>query len=221
MTKVMFKLSQPLSAKGIKGSWLRVVGLSLFMLPINSVLADSAKAKTEQNELSALSIEQVEQRLNIQGGGIDNHQGDFIQKKYFTVLKNPFLSTGSFEISAEQFIWQTLKPIDSAIIFKNDQLYFKDSSGIKKAPAQAASIAILLRDLIGGDFAGLTSKFTFYGDQTSAHCVTLKPIQASMRTFIEQIILCGESNVDSLVLYDTNMNRTEISMSYTQSYNDK
>lgn len=210
-----------LTKKTLTVKCVGIVVMSLFILPIKSVLAESAKASTGLAELSALSIEAVEKRLNIRGSGFDNQQGDFVQKKYFKVLKKPFISSGSFEISTEQFIWKTLKPIESAIVFKNEQLYFNDSSGNKKAPAQAATVAVLLRDLIGGDFTGLTNQFGFYGDQSAAQCVMLKPVQTSMKIFIEQISLCGEGKVDSLVLYDTNSNKTEISMSYTKLNNDK
>jgi hypothetical protein len=187
---------------------------SLFL--INSAIAENTVIATTSAYKVSLSVEQVEKRLQIEQGDLYNQHGDFIQRKYFKVLKKPFLSSGSFEISNNQFIWKTSKPVESAIIFKNGELYFKDNSGSKKAPAQASTIAQLLQHLIAGNFTALTDSFAFYDDNNTANCVTLKPKTSSMTAFIEQIILCGENQVDEFVLFDKNMNRTEISISYNK-----
>jgi len=179
-------------------------------------MADNTVKPTTLADKVSLSVEQVEKRLQINPGSDVSQHGDFIQRKYFKVLKKPFLSSGSFEISNNQFIWKTSKPVESAIIFKNGELYFKDNSGSKKAPAQASTIAKLLQHLIAGNFTALKSSFLFYDDNNTADCVTLKPKTSAMTAFIEQIILCGEKQVDEFVLFDKNMNRTEISISYNK-----
>jgi len=183
---------------------------------IKSAIADNSVMPATSAAKVSLSVKQVENRLQTEQGGLNSQQGDFIQRKYFKVLKKPFLSSGSFEISKDEFIWKTRKPVESAIIFNNGELYFKDNSGSKKAPAQASTIAQLLQYLIAGNFTALTSSFVFYDDNNTANCVTLKPKTSSMSAFIEQIILCGENQVDEFVLFDKNMNRTEISISYNK-----
>jgi len=187
------------------------------LFSINLAIADNTVIPTTLADKVSLSVEQVEKRLQLQQGDVDSQQGDFIQRKYFKVLKKPFLSSGSFEISNDEFIWKTTKPVESAIIFNNGELHFTDKSGSKKAPAQASTIAKLLQHLIAGNFTALTSSFLFYDDNNTANCVTLKPKTSAMSTFIEQIILCGEKQVDEFVLFDKNMNRTEISISYNKA----
>ncbi|WP_114325584.1 outer membrane lipoprotein carrier protein LolA [Candidatus Colwellia aromaticivorans] len=186
------------------------------LFSINSAIADNTVIPTTSADKVSLSVEQVENRLQINQGGFVSQQGDFIQRKYFKVLKKPFLSSGNFVISNDEFIWKTRKPVESAITFNNGELYFKDNSGSKKAPAQASTIAQLLQHLIAGNFTALTNSFAFYDDNNTANCVTLKPKTSSMTAFIEQIILCGDKQVDEFVLFDKNMNRTEISISYNK-----
>ncbi len=186
------------------------------LFSINSAMADNTVKPTTLADKVSLSVEQVENRLQIQQGGFASQQGNFIQRKYFKVLKNPFISSGNFVISNNEFIWKTAKPVESAIIFNNGELYFKDNAGSKKAPAQASTIAQLLQYLIAGNFTALTSSFAFYDDNNTSNCVTLKPKTSEMTTFIEQIILCGKKQVDEFVLFDKNMNRTEISISYNK-----
>jgi hypothetical protein len=189
---------------------------TIVIFPINSAIADNTEKPITSAVKVSLSVQQVAKRLQIQQGDFDSQQGDFIQRKYFKVLKKPFLSSGSFEISNDEFIWKTHNPVESAIIFNNGELHFTDKSGSKKAPAQASTIAKLLQHLIAGNFTALTSSFLFYDDNNTANCVTLKPKTSAMSTFIEQIILCGEKQVDEFVLFDKNMNRTEISISYNK-----
>jgi hypothetical protein len=194
---------------------------SCVLLTSKSAIADDNIIPSTLNEKLALSVKQVEKRLQIHQRGPRNQQGNFIQRKYFKVLKKPFLSSGNFNISNDEFIWKTYKPVESAIIFINGDLYFKDNSGNKKAPAQAVTIAQLLQHLIAGNFTALTKSFAFYDANNTANCVTLKPKTSSMAAFIEQIILCGDKQVDEFVLFDKNMNRTEISISYIDNYSDK
>ena len=189
----------------------------LFIFPVNSAIADNKVKPTNLADKMSLSVEQVAKRLQIQQDGFASQQGIFNQRKYFKILKNPFISSGTFVISNDELIWKTVKPVESAITFDNGKLYFSDNSGSKKAPAQASTIAQLLQYLIAGNFTALTRSFAFYDDNNTVNCVTLKPTTLSMTSFVEKIILCGEQQVDEFILFDKNMNRTEISISYNKT----
>jgi len=166
------------------------------------------------NPENVISAQEAESHLNIQSGTTLNKVGAFVQKKFFKVLSKPFISSGEFRISDNQFSWQTLKPVKSAITYKNNQLFFEDSTGNKKAPPQADTVSRLLRTLISGNMKGLSDSFSFYVGDNTSQCVSLVPKQATMSQFIEQIDVCGNRDVETFVLYDKNKNRTEISLSY-------
>ena len=166
-----------------------------------------------------ISVDEVTLKLNIQPTKNINQQGHFVQKKFFTVLNKPFVSSGNFQVSENLLLWQTIKPVTSLIEYREQSLVIKDAAGNSRVPPQAETIAKLMRYLISGDFQGLTNTFHFYDDE-SKDCVQLKPVNASMSQFIEKIRLCGNVQVKQFVLFDKSNNSTEISLSYNSLDSD-
>ena len=160
-----------------------------------------------------ISVDEVSLKLNIQPRENINQQGHFVQKKFFNVLKKPFVSSGYFQVSENLLLWQTIKPVSSSIEYRDQSLVITDAAGNTQVPPQAETIAKLMRYLISGNFQGLTNNFYFYDDESKS-CVQLKPVNASMSQFIEKIRLCGNVQVKQFVLFDKSNNSTEISLSY-------
>lgn len=141
--------------------------------------------------------------------------GSFVQHKYFTVLKNPISATGEFFFDHELgFIWQTNKPIYSALHLKQDGLYSVDHLKKVKRIKNASSIAKVLMNAISGDLTALQSEFSL-SQNIDEQCVQLSPKDDVIAKVIRLIKLCGAETVEHLVLFETSGNRTEIDVSLT------
>ncbi|MGB1199948.1 MAG: LolA family protein [Cognaticolwellia aestuarii] len=165
-----------------------------------------------------LSVEQVKQRLSLnvkQFASGDSVSGSFIQKKYFKVLKLPFKSNGEFTFSEQEFVWQTLVPVNSAIIFSDNKLQQQNAQGQVTELPNIDGLARLLPDLLQARFDNLAMRFSF-AEHNKANCVSLTPEDQNLKQAISNMSLCADNNgqVSNIELLDQNNNKTEIALSY-------
>jgi len=153
--------------------------------------------------------------------------GSFVQNKYFTVLKNPIVSTGELYLDqALGFVWHTSKPIASTMILKDAGLFSIDHRQQQKQINNATPIATVLMSALSGDVAALESEFTLtektWPDSELSQgvsenvCLVLTPKDAIIAKVMRTIELCGQDTVDHLVLYEASGNRTEIAIKLTE-----
>lgn len=189
--------------------------LSLLMtIFINTALAQDSKQDiaAKKNIKTELSTQQASNILlltkNMQ------RQGQFTQHKYFKVLKKPFVSKGTFSVNQQDFLWQTLKPAKSAIIFEQGMLYIEEA-GVKKPMPHALGFSSIIRLLIAGDFNELADEFSFFTANV-AQCITLLPKDSDVSKVINSLTLCGAGQADKITLLDAQHNKTDIMLSYTR-----
>ncbi|MDX2319229.1 MAG: outer membrane lipoprotein carrier protein LolA [Moritella sp.] len=152
--------------------------------------------------------------------------GKFVQNKYFTVLKNPVISTGELYLDQSLgFVWHTSKPVVSTMLLKNDGLFSIDHRQQQTKIKNATPIAAVLMSALSGDLAALESQFSLAASSTntaltktastSQTCIELTPKDETIAKVMRVIELCGEDTVEHLVLFETSGNRTEIALSLT------
>ncbi len=154
--------------------------------------------------------------------------GTFVQNKYFTVLKNPVISTGELYLDQSLgFVWHTSKPIASTMILKGDGLFSIDHRQQQKKINNATPIATVLMSALSGDLSALASQFSLAATSstntsstkttaTRQTCIELTPKDATIAKVMRVIELCGSDTVEQLVLFETSGNRTEIAIKLTE-----
>jgi hypothetical protein len=135
-------------------------------------------------------------------------KGSFEQKKYFQLLKKPFVTTGQYEIDPTTFIWHTLHPIEQVIRYQDGNLQESNAQGEFISRPQALPYVALIKPILNGDFAALESQFTLVNDQGS--CIKLVPKQTQMAQLFASFSICGKDKIQKITLFDRQNNKTEI-----------
>lgn len=170
------------------------------------ILSFTSQAEAE------LTAKQAQQILQMDHTELQTRAGTFEQKKYFKVLKRPFVSSGNFDIKAGYLNWQTVAPIQSGIIFDDGTLYLINSKGEQKVAPKAEHFAHLLVALLQGDIDTLSRTFIF--NQQSEKCISLLPREQAIAQAISLITICSQGKQQQISLFDTQENRTDISLNY-------
>ncbi|GIC76890.1 outer membrane lipoprotein carrier protein LolA [Moritella sp. F3] len=198
------------------GSWLRL--LLLMSLAGNVFAADDVSvANSGQIQPSAAPLD-----LLSQFKPLTIASGTFVQNKFFTVLKNPVISTGELYLDQSLgFVWHTSKPIESTMLLKGDGLFTIDHRQQQTKINNATPIATVLMSALSGDLTALESQFSLAAtspakaSSASQTCIELTPKDATIAKVMRVIELCGSETVEHLVLFETSGNRTEIALSLT------
>lgn len=206
-------------------SWLRL--LVLMSLAGNVFAADLNSAEIaalNSDKIEGLSSESVTSPLALlsQFKPLTIASGTFVQNKYFTVLKNPVISTGELYLDqALGFVWHTSKPIAATMLLNKEGLFAIDHRQQKQKINNATPIATVLMSALSGDLTALESQFslaaTSFTKTASANqtCIELTPKDVTIAKVMRVIELCGNDTVEHLVLFETSGNRTEIELNLT------
>ena len=201
---------------------MRIIALMasfLFLITLSTAKAElNEEPNTEKGANEFLSAEQAVNLLKLAPNLALS--GQFIQKKYFKILKKPFISQGEFNVNDQQFTWRTLTPIKSAVIFKDNTLYLENAKGELSKQNKAQDIGYLMQQLLSGQFKQLSQHFsitatTYTGEPKP--CLLLLATNNSFAQVFKQIRLCGEGNISTISLYDPQANATDIALSYEQA----
>ena len=215
------------------GSWLRLLLLmslagNVFAADLNSdeivalssdKIEDLSSGQIKGSSASSMSSRSTKAPLALlsQFKPLTIASGTFVQNKYFTVLKNPVISSGElFLDQALGFVWHTSKPIASTMILKDEGLFSINHRQQQKQINNATPIATVLMSALSGDLAALESQFSLAATASSNQtCVELTPKDVTIAKVMRVIELCGKDTVEHLVLFETSGNRTEIELSLT------
>lgn len=151
--------------------------------------------------------------------------GSFTQHKFFKVLKQPITSQGEFYFDVNLgLLWQTNKPLYSALVLKNGGVYTEDGQTPAKALKGAESLSLMLLSILSGDRAQLVENFTLT-ESTTSGCINLKPNMAKLAKVMKIIELCQKYSEDEsvadfnqiarIILHEHSDNRTEINVKLT------
>lgn len=151
--------------------------------------------------------------------------GSFEQRKYFTVLKQPIRSQGELYFDVDKgLLWQTNKPVHSALILKNNSVFTEDGVNPAKELKGASSLSLMLLSIMSGDRAKITENFTIT-ESKAVECRILTPKLAQLAKVMQSIELCvdnlqvdnelGLKHINRIVLREHSGNRTEIDVKLT------
>ena len=150
--------------------------------------------------------------------------GNFEQKKYFKILKQPILSSGEiFFDKALGFYWQTLRPVASVMLLKNTGLYTDNGESSLKKINGAGTLAQVLMNAMSCNLQSLTTEFDVKV-ANNGYCVSLTPKSNHLVKVINLIELCsskeGKSIKDNVLplekisIFELSGNRTEITVDF-------
>ncbi|MCK8046551.1 outer membrane lipoprotein carrier protein LolA [Shewanella sp. 1CM18E] len=162
-------------------------------------------------------------------------KGHFTQARYLKVLKKPLISHGEFVFANNiGVIWQQNKPFASTLILKDKQLIQVDSQGrisVNHAEQTSANMLSdimpkLLNALLSGDITALKQHFELSLIMPSAKTnnvssspastqwqLGLKPLDAIVQKAMPKLVLTGAQQIQSLVLFSDNGDRSQIEFS--------
>ena len=190
------------------------LGFILLFIAINSAGAstiendDIEKNSIESIEIPTanISLEQLKQLTSLPLA-----LGTFEQRKYFTILKQPIVSTGEVYLDqALGFVWQTQHPISSVLRLKKSGLYMQDAVSPEREVKGAGTITQVLMNALSGNISALENEFNFQPSKQKA-CISLIPKENLLVNVMKAIDLCMVDNkLKSIVLFEHSGNRTEI-----------
>ncbi|ABZ74948.1 outer membrane lipoprotein carrier protein LolA [Shewanella halifaxensis HAW-EB4] len=158
-------------------------------------------------------------------------KGDFSQYRYLKVLKKPLVSQGEFIFAKDLgVIWQQNMPFSSTLILKDKQLIQIDSQGninINNAEQAGSGNQIsdvmpkLLNALLSGDIQQLEQHFSLSlllepnteGQAPQQWQLGLKPTDPLLEKAMPQMVLAGNEQIQTLVLFSRNGDRSRIEFS--------
>lgn len=185
------------------------LGFILLFIAINS--ADASALENDDIKKNPIESTATSLKLLKKLTSIPLAQGTFEQRKYFTILKQPIVSTG--EVYLDQtlgFVWQTQHPISSVLRFKKSGLYMQDAVSPEREVKGAGTITQVLMNALSGNISALENEFSFQSSTQSA-CISLFPQENLLENVMQTIDLCIVDNkLTSIVLFELSGNRTEI-----------
>ncbi len=148
--------------------------------------------------------------------------GNFVQRKYFKILKHPIKSQGELYFDVDiGLLWLTKQPISSALLLKKSGLFTEDNSGVSKQIKGASAISRLLLSIMSGDNEKISENFIINNSQIEL-CLNLSPKLPQLAKLINRVQLCQAtehdeknpflSEINHIVLHEHSGNRTEIDL---------
>lgn len=151
--------------------------------------------------------------------------GNFVQRKYFKVLKHPIKSQGEiyFDVNIG-LLWQTEQPIYSALLLKKSGLFTENDNGDSQEVKGASAISQVLLDIMSGDSNKLAENFII-NNNIVEHCLILTPKLTQLAKIIDNVQLChidtpeknqqNPNDINQIILHEHSGNRTEITLQLT------
>lgn len=160
------------------------------------------------------TLEDITRQLQIS----DELDGDFVQRKYLSVLPNPLLSRGQFSFRPDTgLVWETRQPLHSRLIFSGEGI-LQEQNGQQTWLARAdqpgvAVIGEIMTAILTRDWDTLKEFFTLEiaADTTDDHwSLVMTPTQSTLAAVITRIALSGDQHLRHMTLLEHSGDRTEI-----------
>lgn len=154
---------------------------------------------------SALDFNELKSKLNY-----SHLKGHFIQEKKIQGFPNTIRSMGSFSIAEGNLLWETKKPIQSAIKITQNGIYVLDKHGEWKLKNNQYDKHFFL-SVIQLNFSELQKNFNiqFSGDANEWK-IKLTPIGTILQKIFASILISGNRYVQKIVLLESNGDHTTI-----------
>jgi hypothetical protein len=138
-------------------------------------------------------------------------KGNFEQTKTISRLNRSLVSRGSFIIAADLgMVWETLSPFPSTMAVGRDFIIQSVPSGSRtKIEARGNETFLRFSDTISAVFSGNSRKLLdnfeiFFTRSGSSWILGLIPLEKSIRSFADRIVLGGDSVIRSVSLHEKN-----------------
>ena len=138
-------------------------------------------------------------------------KGNFEQEKTISRLDRALKSSGNFIIASELgMVWDTVKPFPSTLTLGRDFMIQSRPGGQKTVlNAQGNETFLRMAEVISAAFSGNTKGLLdnfeiYYSDGTAAWELGLSPVDKTINSFAEKIIMKGDAAIRSIQIYEQN-----------------
>ncbi|MCL1058413.1 outer membrane lipoprotein carrier protein LolA [Shewanella gelidimarina] len=196
------------------------------ILLIGNAVSFSAHSETSFDALFAQTASSSElTQLSKQLAPSSQAKGVFTQYRHLKVLKKPLISKGIFVFSKQLgVIWQQQSPFNSTLILQAGRLTQIDSQGqVHISDVQQSTTAnqlsqlmpTLLNALLSGDLHTLEQHFqlSLQSASNAQWQLGLTPIDPLVKKAIPRLVLMGEQQIQTLILFSDNQDRSRIEFS--------
>lgn len=210
---------------------LKRVYQQLILLTTLLLISSASFGAVNQTDFTALFSQQASsaelEQLALQLSPSPQAKGLFTQYRYLKVLKKPLVSNGNF-VFAKQLgiVWQQQSPFSSTLILQAGRLTQIDSQGqIQVTQAQQSASAsqlshlmpTLLNALLSGNLQTLQQHFKLSIDSANSNNpqwqLGLIPIDPMVQKAMPRLVLSGETQIQTLILFSDNQDRSRIEFS--------
>ena len=136
-------------------------------------------------------------------------KGNFEQEKTLSRLERSLKSSGNFIIAAQMgMVWDTVKPFPSTLSLGKDYLIQSRPSGQKTVISAQGNetfvrMAEVISTIFSGQSQGLLDNFeVYYNAAGAAWHIGLSPRDKAISSFVEKIIMQGDTAIRSICLYE-------------------
>ncbi len=147
-------------------------------------------------------------------------RGSFIYRKFLTEIAQPLTSHGDFAFARELGVdWHTRQPFDSDFVLTLNGITQREDgrTTLQQSASATPAVKVIARiflALLSLDVNSLQSSFDLSGVQQGRQWqVGLRPKVAAMASAFREAVLSGGAQVDRLVMWDANGDRSEITFS--------
>ena len=216
-----------MTASGRPG-WKKILySLSLSLVIANIFIVAKSHSDTpnqpDKNHTTNALLSAIIEQVTIS----DKIEGSFEQRKYIHILPQPLLSKGVFQLDKKTgLVWQINTPVSSRIVFDSAGIHQHQKGQavweISNDRPGVAMIGELMRAALSYDWPLLENYFFINGSindasetqpSTRQWALTLTPKEKTLQQTIKHISITGGQQLTSLILFEANNDRTEITFS--------
>lgn len=161
----------------------------VLMVLLTGVNMFSQQSKLSKNESDNLRVKLIEISKNTK-----SIQSEFVQYKHLDFLSNDIKSTGNLAYKSPDLIkWEYKDPFDYIVIFKNEKLHINDGGTKSKVDLGSSKTfaslnALIIKSVTGDMFDEKMFEISYYYNE-SKYIVKFKPLDNSLRNFINEFVL--------------------------------
>jgi len=162
------------------------IGLLALFTGFNMFSQQSLLSIKESDNLRVKLIEKSKSTTSI--------QSDFIQYKHLDFLSNDIKSIGNLVFKSPDLIkWEYKEPFDYIVIFKDKRLHINDGGTKSKVDLGSSKTfaslnALIIKSVTGDMFDENMFEISYFYNE-SKYIVKFKPLDNSLRNFINQFVL--------------------------------
>lgn len=140
-------------------------------------------------------------------GAVEVLRGDYIQRKYLQEIPRALTSSGEFLLVRDRGVWwHTQVPLESELMLSHRP---GQAPGLDIAASTFFALFALDLDTLARSF----ELFAMQSESSQPHwTLGLRPRDAALATWFEQITLAGGKQLDKVILIETAGDRTEIEL---------